>query len=402
MLIDVKILFFFPHNIENPSSGAHLRAYELLSALRLLGHEVIFFSGENCSEIPWTKEAISALESNLVSKVELYQSDSVDTILRSFAKHSRSRPPLFVPPGMKRAFDKTLHTVQPDAVFMSYRYWDKLLEGNRDSFKTVVDTHAIFSLNDQMAELVSDRLPPRPLQKESFTPELRRLDFFSHFTLTPDPKELADYNRYSSTIAITKGEAEMLEKKCPNTKVCYIPATHPIVPLANSYAGNAFFPTGPNVFNLQGYVFFVEEVIPLIKRNAESFMLSVSGSACKDLYPAPGVELCGFIPSIKEAYEQAPFLVCPVFGGGGQQVKVIEAMAHGVAPIVCRHEGEKSPIIHGENGLIADSAEEFAAHCSLLWNDRALCRKMGTAARETIRSGFSREKLCELLPSALN
>ncbi len=84
----------------------------------------------------------------------------------------------------------------------------------------------------------------------------------------------------------------------------------------------------------------------------------------------------------------------PVFGGTGQQVKLIEAMGHGVPVIAVRQAAEASPLIeHGVNGLIAADAAEFAEHMIRLWQDPRLCRAMGRAARESIAKHFSRERL---------
>jgi glycosyltransferase involved in cell wall biosynthesis len=70
-------------------------------------------------------------------------------------------------------------------------------------------------------------------------------------------------------------------------------------------------------------------------------------------------------------------------------------MAHGVPVIAARGGAEGSPIRHGENGFVVTTAEEFVEYVALLWSDRALCRKLGTAARETIREEFSAARLVE-------
>jgi len=54
-----------------------------------------------------------------------------------------------------------------------------------------------------------------------------------------------------------------------------------------------------------------------------------------------------------------------------------------------------SPIHHGVNGFIADDAAEFADYVAQLYADRALCRQMGDAARQTIADQFSQAKLTD-------
>jgi glycosyltransferase involved in cell wall biosynthesis len=162
-----------------------------------------------------------------------------------------------------------------------------------------------------------------------------------------------------------------------------------------SYGGAALFVTGPNPFNLQGYLYFVKHVLPRVRRQLPSFTLQVTGATCQSVLPADGVLLNGFVPDLKAAYESARFAICPVFGGTGQQVKVVEAMSYGVPVVITRAAAESSPVRHGVNGLVANNAEEFGNHCMQLWQDRALCQRLGQMAKETIAAEYSRSRLVE-------
>jgi glycosyltransferase involved in cell wall biosynthesis len=109
--------------------------------------------------------------------------------------------------------------------------------------------------------------------------------------------------------------------------------------------------------------------------------------------PVEGIMVRGFVPNLTSLYELARFVVCPVFGGTGQQIKIVEAMAHGVPVIALRAAAASSPIVHEVNGLVANNAEEFAECVLRLWNDQQLCRQMGQAARDTVASQYSRSRL---------
>jgi glycosyltransferase involved in cell wall biosynthesis len=103
----------------------------------------------------------------------------------------------------------------------------------------------------------------------------------------------------------------------------------------------------------------------------------------------PGIKLRGFIPNLADLYLEAAFLPCPIFGGTGQQVKIVEALAHGLPVIAFEAAAKTSPIIHNVNGLIAHDALEFAEHTVYLWQNRDFCQELGRAGRETIRNEFS-------------
>jgi glycosyltransferase involved in cell wall biosynthesis len=177
--------------------------------------------------------------------------------------------------------------------------------------------------------------------------------------------------------------------------------TEAVAPVVNSYDGPSLLPVGNNPFNVQGYVYFVRRVLPSVRARCPDFVLRVTGPCCHRLSPVEGVDLAGFVPDLAAALARARFLVCPVFGGTGQQIKIIEAMAHGVPVVALEAAAQSSPMRHGVNGLVARDAEEFAEHVCRLWTDRALCRQLGAAARETVARECSRERLVEQLSQLL-
>ena len=75
-------------------------------------------------------------------------------------------------------------------------------------------------------------------------------------------------------------------------------------------------------------------------------------------------------------YRTSAFAICPLLAGTGEQVKIVDAMAHGLAVVATRSSASSSPIVDGVNGYVVDSAEEFADRV-----DRALERPRAVAAR---------------------
>jgi len=157
----------------------------------------------------------------------------------------------------------------------------------------------------------------------------------------------------------------------------------------------------PNLFNFQGYLFLFGAIMPLVLQGRSSFEVTTIGDGCRFLRPFAGARLKGYQADLKPYYAQAPFAVCPLVGGTGQQVKIVEAMAHGVPVIAMKNVAESSPIVHGENGYIAEDAESFAYWMQACLGDRVLCRKLGQSARETIQRNFSQQKFEEKLANIL-
>jgi hypothetical protein len=344
------------------------------------------------------------LKMNTVTEVEVYSPSRHDlrfvALLRKL--HGLLRVPpsidssLYTPPTMRRWFTRMFCRVAPDIVIMNYVHWDGLLKQSR-SKRTVyaIDMHDLVTLNTQMRQALRKYLPKPPINADTVDSEVLDEEFFAALHLSADPKEFRIYDKYDYTISISSKEAGIVKENTRKTKTILIPMTQEPSYITNRYRGSALFPTGPNPFNTQGYLYFAKRVLPKVLHKAPSFSLQVTGTCCKYVTPVEGIVLSGFVPDLNVAYESSQFVVCPVLGGTGQQVKIVEAMAHGLPVIASRYPSEGSPIEHGVNGLVANNADEFAEYVIKLWKDRDLCTKLGQAARETIVAKFSRTQLLE-------
>jgi glycosyltransferase involved in cell wall biosynthesis len=405
-----KLIYFFPHNPLPPRSGAHQRCLEILAGLRKLDLEVTFVSSTLSSETVWDADSISKLERDFVSKVCIYKPKFLDWKLLGLTSRfyglTKTKvsldSSLRTPIRMRWWFAKILEEISPDIIIMSYCFWDGLLDRQRlQSTITVVDTIDLYTLNNQMKEAVSPYLPVVPIQLENVNEAILQEDFFDNLSLDTSPDELQIFDRYDRTIAIARNEFEIIQKNTQHTSVSLLPMTQNPFYLENQYTDSPIFTTGPNVFNTQGYLYFAKRVLPIILAEIPDFELQVTGSCCQQVAPTPGIALLGFVPDLKLIYACTKFLVCPVFGGTGQQVKIVEAMAHGLPVVALTAAAKMSPIEHGVNGFVASNAAEFAHYVIQLWQDPVLCRQFGTAARSKIANDFSERCLLEGLDLVL-
>jgi hypothetical protein len=395
-------LVYFHQNPYPPRAGVHRHVLELLGGLRDAGFLTTLASSA-FTEAGWTAESIRALESEWVHQVRVHQPGPWDyRVARNVARLYRlRRGPLPIrslartPPGLRRWFRRTAEEVAPAVIVIVHAWYDALVDHRRFApALRVIENGDLVSLNAQMWALLQARLPAEPVDPSKVDPRVLDEEFFDRERLSATAEEFAIYDRYDVTVAISADEAGAIARSTRKTRVLHLPMTMKPVPLDNTYDGAACFPTGPNPFNVQGYCYFAERVLPAVLREAPGFALRVTGYCdAGRVRPRPGLSLDGFVPSIAEVYRSAPFAVCPVFGGTGQQVKIVEAMAHGVPVVALRTPASRSPLVHEVNGLVAGDAREFAAHVARLWGDRALCRTLGEAARETVASEFSAVRL---------
>jgi len=421
-----KVLVFFPHNIWPPRTGAHKRCLEMIAGLREIGCEVTLASSTLSTDNEWQSSSIQGLKTNIVKDVHVYQATAADHRfirrlrkfyardyrfiwrLKNFYPFARSEPPLnsvlYSPPGMRRWFKDVLGESAPDAVLMNYAYWDGLLNHRKlKSVLRIIDTIDIISLNARMQQAVRESLS-FPLRVNDIDGHVLKEGFFKEGGFTASREEFHIYDKYNYSIAITTQEADLIKRRTRKTKVVLIPMTQQTIYLSNSYTGPALFPVGPNLFNTQGYLYFVNKVLPKVRKEVPSFSLQVTGFYDNIIPPdlVEGIIFRGFVSELRTVYESSKFVVCPVFGGTGQQVKIVEAMAHGVPVIALREAAGRSPLRHRVNGLVANDADEFADYVIQLWSDEDLCRQLGNAARETIAAEFSRSSLLEGLSAIIS
>jgi len=398
-----KVIFFFPHNPWPPRTGAHKRCLEMLAGLQEIGCEVTLLSSTISSETKWERSSIEVLNTDFGVNVHVYEGTMLDlkfkTLVRNLYQILKRNPPInslrHSPPGMRHWFKGVFTKIWPDIVIISYAYWDRLLDQRmRKMAVCVIDSIDLLTLNMQMRHALKKYLPVPPITDDNIKDErILEEDYFEKLGLVTDAEEFRVYDKYDYTIAISPSEAFIIQKNVQKTRVLLIPMTHEVHRISNNYSGPALFPTGPNPFNIQGYLYFIKRVLPKVQRRVPFFSLQVTGSCCEHISATRGILMSGFIPDLKVVYETARFVVCPVFGGTGQQVKIVEAMAHGVPVIALRAAAKGSPIKHGINGLIAYNAERFADYVVQLWNDNQLCFKLGESARDTIAAEFSRPNL---------
>jgi glycosyltransferase involved in cell wall biosynthesis len=291
---------------------------------------------------------------------------------------------------MMDSFKQAFRQLEPNLVMVSYSLWGKLVSGREfESVIKVIDTIDIFSLTMQMFQILTPHFSQQSIDPFSIAPEITNEDFFANLNLSPEQEEYDICDLYDYTIAISQKEGTLFTEHTQRTNNLYVPMTVDLPKIANTYSELPLFVISGNCFNLQGATYFITRVLPLIIKSIPDFKLRVIGAGGSRLAAISELDVCGFVDDLSPLYAQSGFAICPLIGGTGQQVKIVEAMAHGLAVIALINVAETSPIEHGVNGFIAHNAEEFSRYTMQLWSDRQLCQKMGAAARKMMEDKFA-------------
>ena len=394
----MKVAVFYPNNPWPPKAGTHVRCLQMLQGLRDAGGDVQLLSSDLWADPSWSREAIDGTRSLGLPPARVCRAHPFD---RAWLKHmprlSRSGPfarwagAASTPPMLRRWLGRQLRRIAPELIVMNYIMFDRLLDhGAFNGARRVLETHGIMSINGRLRRGLAKRmaLPIRCL--EDVDPEALGVDFFESLHAEPLGDEFATHDRYDATIAICESDAQLMRSNTSRTTIHCIPIGMDVVDVENEYGQVAVFPTGlNNPFNAHGYALFAARVLPAVREAAPDFVLTVTGSGVGDIPAVPGVELRGFVPDLKRVYASAGFMVCPVIGGTGQQVKIVEAMAHGVPVVAWEQRAADSCMEDGVNGFLVRTPEAFAERVEQLWRDRELRVRLGRAAKETVAERFS-------------
>ncbi len=139
---------------------------------------------------------------------------------------------------------------------------------------------------------------------------------------------------------------------------------------------------------------FVDEILPRIRKHAPAAECLVIGRNppgwLRDRAAADvGIEITGTVPDVRPHMASAVAMVLPLRIGGGTRIKVYEAMAMGVPVVSTRIGAEGLDVSHGENILLADDAESFAAECVAMLGNPARASEMAAAARRHVAEKYS-------------
>jgi len=147
----------------------------------------------------------------------------------------------------------------------------------------------------------------------------------------------------------------------------------------------------PNVVAAQ---YLICEVWPIVRDAVPGAQLVIAGNRPEQV-PSfrrrlAGVQFTGFVKDLAAMYRQTHVVCCPVQSGGGTRIKIIEAAAYG-RPVVSTAIGARGLAFRAEREiLLADTPALFAQACIRLLSDAGLAAAVGAAARERVRTAYSR------------
>ena len=149
-----------------------------------------------------------------------------------------------------------------------------------------------------------------------------------------------------------------------------------------------------NPFNIKGANWFFREVYPRLNPQVQ---LLVVGKITKHVEKHANVTCIPFAPQLDEIYNQAKISICPLLGGTGIKIKVIESLSFEV-PVVTTGKGVVGlPAKSGNGCLVADKADDFAQRIHELLTDKNLYQQQRESANKFFLENFEESKVYSVL-----
>jgi glycosyltransferase involved in cell wall biosynthesis len=147
--------------------------------------------------------------------------------------------------------------------------------------------------------------------------------------------------------------------------------------------------------NVDAVAFAVNEVLPRVAAEIPHYAFHLAGAAREKLprqiVERPGVRVEGFVPDLQAYLSCMQIALLPLRLGAGIKIKVLEAMAAGLAVVTTPVGAEGIAAREGIHFLVGTTAEELSRHTIVLLQNPGLRTELGESAREFIQRNYNFE-----------
>lgn len=207
-------------------------------------------------------------------------------------------------------------------------------------------------------------------------------------------------------VAVSSADACQMRELFGVTRVTAIPTgvnldyfEPPNLPPAAAVAADLVFVGSMDWLpNVDGVLYFVREILPLIRRRRPDCSLAIVGRtpppAIAELAQRdPSIHITGTVPDIRPYLWNSAVSIVPLRIAGGTRLKIYEAMAARI-PVVSTTIGAEGLAIQPPDDIrIADTPRDFADRCLELLSDSEERKRVAGAAWEMVNANFSWERV---------
>jgi len=142
-----------------------------------------------------------------------------------------------------------------------------------------------------------------------------------------------------------------------------------------------------NIHNVNGMKWFFQEIHP---RLFTSIRVAIAGSITQYVGKYDNVTCISSVENLDELYRRSRIAICPLIGGTGMKVKIVEALSYGL-PVVTTTKGFTGFPCHKNTGcIIVDCPAKFARQIHILLSDKAVYDHHHQLAQTFFKENFEK------------
>jgi glycosyltransferase involved in cell wall biosynthesis len=173
---------------------------------------------------------------------------------------------------------------------------------------------------------------------------------------------------------------------CTDTEA--VPHVRPAAePFRVTHVGTMYWPP-----NIEGILWFWRKVWPQVSSEFPGARLTVIGknppAEIQSWNARPDVDVPGFVEDLTPYLAETAAFFVPLHAGAGMRVKIVDAWCWGMPIVSTRIGAEGIDVRHGENILIAETAEEFAQALGQLLSHRELQDRLRMNGRRWVETHY--------------
>jgi sugar transferase (PEP-CTERM/EpsH1 system associated) len=145
--------------------------------------------------------------------------------------------------------------------------------------------------------------------------------------------------------------------------------------------------------NTDAVLYFIKDILPLIQKKYPQAIFEIVGRfpprSVRKLDGVSRVRVIGEVGDVRSYLTQADVSVAPMRIARGVQNKVLEAMAVGIPVVTTSRAIKGIQVVRGDEVLIGDNPEEFAAQVVRVLSDSRLYKRLVNKARGRVLESYS-------------
>lgn len=211
-------------------------------------------------------------------------------------------------------------------------------------------------------------------------------------------KELAVARACDTTLVVSPYEQSVLAKEFPDLDVQILSNIHEVYGRLKGYQARkdlVFMGGYQHTPNVDGLLWFIDDIWPIIQRALPEVQLHVVGSKAPPQIEAlgvlDGVVYHGFVEDIEPVMCDYRIAIAPLRFGAGVKGKVNMSMSYGQPVVGTAVAVEGMYTTHGQDVMMSDDPESFAEHVIELYQDSDLWHRISDGGLKNVAQWFSFE-----------